>query len=123
LGYIPKELWPENVWVGVSIEGTEWWRVTALAKADVPHRFLSLEPFLRMPSNLIALHDAPIEWVIVGGLTKGRKVVRGVPYNWFNDVLTACRRLEIPLFVKRNAGLPGAPMEFPKEMKQLLQGS
>lgn len=126
---IPRYDYPPNLWVGVSIEGNRWDRVTTLGRAlqayGIPHGFVSIEPFLWMVSDLniidAALRDAGIEWVIIGALTKRGRYAGGAPYNWVKEVVEVCRGRGIPVFVKRNCGYRSLPMEFPKEMKALLE--
>src|SRR5438445_8970521 len=57
--------WPENVWMGVSIETDEYCRrVDDLRKTAARVKFLSLEPLLGPLTNLDL---SGIDWVIVGG--------------------------------------------------------
>src|SRR3972149_3424505 len=60
----PRLRWPDNVWMGVSVENQRWTsRVDDLRKVPAKVRFLSCEPLLG-PLKL-DLHG--IHWVIVGG--------------------------------------------------------
>src|SRR6266542_4041944 len=66
LAELSSELeWPENVWMGVSIESDDYCcRADYLRKTGARIKFLSLEPLL---SSLPSLDLTGIDWVIVGG--------------------------------------------------------
>ncbi|MCH8829446.1 MAG: phage Gp37/Gp68 family protein, partial [Planctomycetes bacterium] len=57
--------WPENVWMGTSIENADYvWRIHELAKTGAHIKFLSVEPLLG------PIPDLPVnevDWIIVGG--------------------------------------------------------
>ena len=60
----PNLLWPENVWMGVSVENQRWTsRIDDLRRVPAAVRFLSCEPLLG-PLDL-DLDD--VHWVIAGG--------------------------------------------------------
>ena len=54
LSAIASELpWPDNIWMGVSIESKDYlWRIADLRKVDAHVRFLSLEPLIGPLSEL-----------------------------------------------------------------------
>ena len=57
--------WPDNVWMGVSVERQEYtFRIDHLRQTGARIKFLSLEPLL---GPLPALDLAGIDWVILGG--------------------------------------------------------
>src|SRR5690606_32222010 len=57
--------WPENVWMGVSVESEDYcFRIDHLRSVNAHVRFLSLEPLV---GPLPALNLNGIHWAIVGG--------------------------------------------------------
>src|SRR3954452_7675452 len=61
----PHLQWPENVWMGVSVENSKHMsRIDDLRRTGAQLRFLSLEPLL---GPLRGLNLKGIDWVIVGG--------------------------------------------------------
>jgi protein gp37 len=61
----PKLEWPQNVWMGVSVENEETkFRIDDLRNIPAAIRFLSLEPLI---GPLASLELSNINWVIVGG--------------------------------------------------------
>jgi protein gp37 len=69
--------WPENVWMGVSIENEKYtFRIDQLRRTPAKVKFLSLEPLLGPLSNLDL---KGIDWVIVGGESgpKARPMEKG----------------------------------------------
>jgi protein gp37 len=80
--------WPENIWVGTTIESQEW--VSRAARlADIPAkvRFLSCEPLLG-PVDLSPWIEK-IHWVIVGGESGGR--ARPVELAWVDSIFQQTR--------------------------------
>ncbi len=72
--------WPDNVWMGVSVERQEYTRrIDHLRRTGARVKFLSLEPLL---GPLPALDLAGIDWVILGGESgraRGRSTRHGSP--------------------------------------------
>ena len=65
VGLVRRLVWPENVWMGVSVETADFvWRARMLRRIPAAVRFLSLEPLLG-PVPRLPLSE--IGWVIVGG--------------------------------------------------------
>ena len=61
----PKIEWPENVWMGVSVENQDYtFRIDHLRRTGAKVKFLSLEPLLGPLHNL---NFKGINWAIVGG--------------------------------------------------------
>src|SRR5580765_5779189 len=61
----PKLNWPQNVWMGVSVESPEFlWRVDYLRRVPAAVRFVSAEPLL---ASLKGMSLEGIHWVIGGG--------------------------------------------------------
>lgn len=93
--------WPENVWMGVSVESARVLsRVDDLRAANGPGlRFLSLEPLLG-PLPGLALDG--IDWVIVGG--ESGPGARPLAPEWVRDVRDLCLGADVPFFFKQWGG-------------------
>lgn len=88
--------WPDNVWMGVSVENQRWTRrIDDLRIVPAAVRFLSCEPLLG-PVNL-DLTD--IHWVIVGGESGPR--ARRMKPDWARDIRTQCEAAGVPFFFKQ----------------------
>jgi len=93
--------WPENLWVGVSVESQEYaWRIDRLRQVPAAVRFLSLEPLL---GPLPRLNLAGIHWVIVGG--ESGPHARPVEPSWVRDIRDQCLKANIPFFFKQWGGV------------------
>ncbi|MFN0318356.1 MAG: DUF5131 family protein [Burkholderiales bacterium] len=93
--------WPENVWMGVSVENQrQIARVKRLVHIPAAVRFLSCEPLLGPLENLPL---AGIHWVIVGG-ESGPKA-RPMQGIWVESILQQCRASSIPFFFKQWGGV------------------
>jgi protein gp37 len=93
--------WPENVWMGVSVENSEYaFRVNDLRHTHAKVKFLSLEPLL---GPLDKLELKGIDWVIVGG-ESGPKA-RPMAENWVTTILDDCTAANVPFFFKQWGGV------------------
>lgn len=98
---------PPNVWFGISGENNKrlWqrWGHAKLVKARV--HFLSLEPLLEDVADTVETIIAEAVamrlnlWVIVGG--ESGADARPFGAEWAERVLLACRRADVPCFVKQ----------------------
>jgi protein gp37 len=96
--YLP---WPENVWMGVSVESQEFTnRIHDLIKVPSAVRFLSLEPLLG-PISKLPLRG--IDWVIVGG-ESGPKA-RPMEREWVIQIKRRCVETNVPFFFKQWGGV------------------
>lgn len=96
--------WPQNVWVGTSVENQ------TLAEIRLPHllavpasvRFLSCEPLLG-PLDLSPWFSRsgfnPIDWVIVGGESGGKS--RPMHPDWAVALLQQCQQANTPFHFKQ----------------------
>jgi protein gp37 len=106
---------PDNVWLGVSVEGEEdWGRVRELQKIQTRIRFASLEPLLGTTPSMEYTRE--IDWLIVGRLTgHGRKHdPEAATLCWLK---CRAREFDIPIFMKNNLkDIWNGPLiqEFPK---------
>src|SRR5688572_22521343 len=93
----PRIEWPENVWMGVSVEDAAYVsRIGNLRQTGARVKFLSLEPLL---GPLPRLELRNINWVIVGGESGHR--ARPVDPAWVIDIRDQCRRAGVAFFFKQ----------------------
>jgi protein gp37 len=92
--------WPENVWMGVSVENAKYTsRVLLLRRVPAHVRFLSVEPLIG-PIDKLPLDG--IHWVIVGG-ESGRKP-RPLDPAWARSLRDQCVGAGVPFFFKQWGG-------------------
>jgi protein gp37 len=99
--------WPQNVWLGVSIENSRFtYRADVLREVPAAVHFISAEPLLgslfesgprRMPLEL-----AGIDWLIAGG--EAGYGYRPVHAEWVRELREACAALGVPFFFKQWGG-------------------
>lgn len=93
-------VWPENVWMGVSIENQDYvYRTKHLKTVPAAVRFLSIEPLIG-PIERLSL--AGINWVIVGG-ESGPKA-RPMNPEWVRNIRDLCLDKNVPFFFKQWGG-------------------
>jgi protein gp37 len=96
----PEISWPANVWMGVSVEHTNFvHRIDALRSTGAHVKFLSLEPLL---GPLRRLDLRGIDWVIVGGESGPR--ARPIDPAWVTDIRDQCSRARVAFFFKQWGG-------------------
>jgi protein gp37 len=92
--------WPENVWVGVSVEDARVVdRIAHLEAVPAAVRFLSCEPLIG-PLDRLPLNG--IHWVIVGG-DSGPKA-RPMKQAWVEAIHRQCLDARVPFFFKQWGG-------------------
>ena len=96
----PQLPWPENVWMGVSIENKRWVeRADYLRTVPAAVRFISAEPLL---GPLVGLDLHGIDWLIAGGESgPGHRPVRE---EWIVDLRAQCKREGVAFFFKQWGG-------------------
>jgi len=105
--------WPQNVWMGVSVENNRWAvRADALRGVPAAVRFISAEPLL---GPVDALDLTGIDWLIAGG-ESGHKH-RPVEEEWLIDLRNRCQQAGLPFFFKQWGG------RTPKAGGRLLDGT
>jgi protein gp37 len=108
----PRLPWPENVWMGVSIENNRFVvRADRLRSVPAVVRFISAEPLL---GPLPDLDLAGIDWLIAGGESGPRH--RKPKSEWFADLRDQCHAAGVPFFFKQWGG------RNPKASGRLLDG-
>lgn len=107
----PRLTWPENVWLGVSVENQKYTRrIDVLREVPAHVRFLSCEPLL----GPLDLDLTGIQWVITGG-ESGRKH-RPIEEQWVLDIREQCREAGVAFFHKQWGGIT------PKSRGRLVEG-
>jgi protein gp37 len=97
----PQLLWPQNVWMGVSVEDERVVeRVNYLRQVPAHVRFLSVEPLI---GPLPELPLDGIHWVIVGG--ESGPGARKMECEWVTQIQAQCRQAEVPFFFKQWGGV------------------
>jgi protein gp37 len=97
----PHLPWPENVWMGVSVEDVpRMTRIGHLLAVPAAVRFLSVEPLLE------ALPELPldgIDWVIVGG--ESGRTPRPMAAEWVREIRDQCVEQQVAFFFKQWGGV------------------
>lgn len=97
----PRIDWPPNVWMGVSVENTDYYsRIDHLRETAARVRFLSLEPLV---GALPDLHLERIQWVIVGG--ESGPGARPMEEQWVLEIRNQCQAAGLPFFFKQWGGV------------------
>jgi protein gp37 len=92
--------WPENVWMGVSIENRRFvCRADYLRQVDAAIRFISAEPLL---GPLEGLDLTDIDWLIAGGESGPRH--RRVHLEWLCELRDRCLEEGVAFFFKQWGG-------------------
>jgi protein gp37 len=96
----PELPWPENVWIGVSIENRRFvHRADYLREIPAGVRFISAEPLL---GSLEGLNLAGIDWLIAGGESGARH--RRVREEWVVELRDRCVAEDVAFFFKQWGG-------------------
>jgi protein gp37 len=96
----PELPWPENVWMGVSIENKRWvCRADYLRTVPAAVRFISAEPLL---GPLTDLDLTGIDWLIAGG-ESGHKA-RPANIQWLRALRDQCKEEQVAFFFKQWGG-------------------
>jgi protein gp37 len=97
----PSLDWAPNVWMGVSVECSEWMsRIEPLKQCPAHVKFLSLEPLL---GPLPGLDLDGIDWVIVGG--ESGPHARPMDKRWVLEIRDQCTTAGVPFFFKQWGGV------------------
>jgi protein gp37 len=96
----PLLAWPDNVWMGVSVESDRYtFRLDHLRAVDAAVRFVSAEPLL---GPLPELDLAGIHWLIAGG--ESGPGARPMDEAWVLDIRDQCAAASVPFFFKQWGG-------------------
>jgi protein gp37 len=92
----PRLAWPDNVWMGVSVENQRWTcRIDHLREVPAMVRFLSCEPLL----GRLRLDLRGIQWVIVGG--ESGPGARPMKAEWVRGIRRQCEEASVAFFFKQ----------------------
>lgn len=104
--------WPENVWLGVTIENRRFvGRADLLRATPAKTKFISAEPLL---GPLEGLDLEGIDWLIAGGESGARH--RRLDLDWVRDLRDRCHTEGVAFFFKQVGG------RTPKIGGRLLDG-
>jgi protein gp37 len=93
--------WPENVWMGVTVETAKYaYRIDHLKHTPAVIKFVSFEPLLGSIPNLDL---TGIDWVIVGG--ESGPGARPMRREWAIDIRDRCLAAGVPFFFKQWGGV------------------
>jgi protein gp37 len=96
----PSLPWPENVWMGVTIENRRFvHRADRLREVPASVRFISAEPLL---GRLEGLDLGGIDWLITGGESGPRH--RRIGHDWVCDLRDRCQDEGVAFFHKQWGG-------------------
>lgn len=108
----PELVWPENVWMGVSVENQkELRRIDDLRTVPSVVRFISAEPLLE---SLDGIDLSGIDWLIAGG--ESGPGARPCDAQWIRELRDACADSGTAFFFKQWGG------RTPKERGRMLDG-
>jgi protein gp37 len=97
----PALAWPDNVWMGVSIENAAFqWRIDHLRRTSAVVKFLSLEPLLGPLDNLDL---GGIDWAIVGG--ESGPNARTIQADWVRAIRDQCKLAGVAFHFKQWGGV------------------
>jgi protein gp37 len=96
-----KEEWPENVWIGTTVENQHWAekRIRHLVDLGAQTKFLSCEPLLGLVDLSEWLDSNSIDWVIAGG--ESGPHARPSDPAWFRSLRNQCRDHSVPFHFKQ----------------------
>jgi protein gp37 len=97
----PKLPWPENIWLGVTIENAQTaCRADPLREIVVSTRFISYEPALEAVDwEALLPYPRGIDWLICGGESGPR--ARPMHPDWARAARDACQRYGVAFFFKQ----------------------
>jgi protein gp37 len=97
----PKLEWPNNVWMGVSVENKDYtFRIEHLRRVRAAIKFLSLEPLLGPLDNLDL---SGVDWVIAGG--ESGPHARSVRPDWIRSIRDQCFDAAVAFHFKQWGGV------------------
>lgn len=114
-----NNLLPEdkNMWFGTSTPTPD----TQFFYSDKHNTFLSIEPLLSEFDSTQALNT---NWVIIGAETGNRKNKVIPKKQWIDNIVSSCRRNNIPVFMKDSLipiiGEKNMLREFPKQLDKKI---
>lgn len=109
-----KELsWPDNAWVGVSVNcQDDVWRIGNLKEIDAKNIWVSFEPIYS--SILTNLHG--VKWVVLGAQTNPEYQPQKL---WAYHIIHMAQYYDIPIFIKPNLTVVEPRMELPEAIRKV----
>lgn len=103
--------YPDNVWLGVTVEAQDYKnRISYLKDTNAKVKFLSCEPLL---SDLGELDLSGIDWVIAGG--ESGQHARPMHPDWVRNIQKQCEKQNVPFFFKQwGEWAPGWALDYYK---------
>lgn len=99
--YSSQLVWPENVWMGVSVESEDYkYRIDNLRTTGALTKFISFEPLL---GELGTLDLRDIDWAIAGG--ESGPGARPMDANWVRSVRDQCISSGVAFHFKQWGGV------------------
>jgi protein gp37 len=93
--------WPKNVWMGVTVEHSNYLsRINDLRRTPAHIKFLSLEPLI---GQLGKFDLSGIDWVICGG--ESGPGARSIEQKWVTEIRDQCVITQTPFFFKQWGGV------------------
>ena len=101
----------KRCWIGTTWDGLPFTKdnINILQSVEGINKFVSFEPLLASPEGL---NVEGISWIIIGA--DSRKGQPKPPKAWADYLIQQARKLDIPVFVKKNYGYPENIKEFPQ---------
>lgn len=94
-------VWPENVWMGVSVENHEYTtRIDDLRRTPAAVKFLSLEPLI---GDVGTLNLSGIDWAIAGG--ESGPGARPMDPAWVRSIRDQCVAADVAFHFKQWGGV------------------
>jgi protein gp37 len=96
----PLLKWPDNLWMGVTVEMEEFtYRISHLKQTPAKVKFISFEPLL---NNISKLDIKGIDWAIVGGESGPKS--RIMEREWVINIKDHCLNNDVAFFFKQWGG-------------------
>ena len=97
----PEIEWPNNVWMGVSVENNDYLsRLEHLKQTDAKIKWVSVEPLI---GPLDDFDPTGLDWVVVGG--ESGPGARPMDKEWVIDIRDRCLISDVPFFFKQWGGV------------------
>ena len=97
----PEIDWPDNVWMGVSVENNDYlYRLDHLKETHAKIKWVSVEPLI---GHLDDFDPTGLDWVVVGG--ESRPGSRLMQKEWVTDIRGKCLETGVPFFFKQWGGV------------------
>lgn len=103
--------WPDNAWVGVSVNNQDdVWRIANLLEIDAKNLWVSFEPIYS--SIMTSLKG--ISWCVLGAQSNPELQP---DKEWVEEIIRCADYMNIPVFLKPNLTVVKPRMELPDELK------